>query len=1392
MPNRLPKIIIILAACLFFFPIPALAAGNTIDTGEYMFVDSGKKVQISSGEVFYPVKISATEIVRCKNADCSSDERIYKTADGYSIRGENYWQGTNTTFRYEDKNGNPATWIPSQMTVGEVYKTQFYVKGYKIEGNNLVAWPGAPNTGTDLKNAAVRLDYTGPIQFPSGVKYEDVAKFTVTEGPGAGEVFYYAKGVGWIGWQGPSGSNLPTSSPVDYSGPAPQLQSVGQSTPNQSLTGQQSAAADNPEINISLRGWDKVANPSAGDLTLQDYDHPIDPGAPQFTGLIKGNPYPTFTNLYKMKTLASDAPGSSSSWADITMVGFGTQQGQEILLPPSGYDIGGGYQAIVLYADKDSLTLKYTREDDIVNGYTLHLENLAVNPEILALYNQANASGRSQLPALSAFQLLGTALGNELLVAIRDTGAFMDPRWVKDWWQKLVQAGIPLPPELLNILFPKLAPFVFTPEMTCSNSPFPDKGPFRPEPCDGCGTQPIDNVPPTYSCAKSFEVGQYTWVNVTKFVPCPPGSVDANYVQPRTWGGNVEVKIDDTKVPFAGYHDRPEGIANMEAEYLAQYFTGTFNRYGAECDYQDPDCQWEIFQKAGVMSKILPAEIQDRYRCKMIEKVQTHQEYNYEVWDGDPQTPKMTVSSFFSHKIPCLRFELPVAEWLNRLNSSEWQNTNWQKNWSFIPQVTYKDAPGYLIFSPQGPPGTLTPQTASLSFPHLGTLYQASKAVQQALIPKSLQPFYKSDFSDTSQVLGASSTADSLEAGLDQSKSLCGYQQVLGEATQVTGSKSPVIVLTGQADYQPAKNGFNFRVTAAKTTDYGFHIETYKFNIDGKDYAYRPGTYTPVDRSLTLTNQDLGLDNIAIKDGQTINISVTLVSKDADTSDAHQQVFTVDGTFSLKNGQFISTWGQGNLGPSPKPQVRCGNPDTNSPGDCQDQNAQRDDNPNDLICSAPYPLAPKLEVPEYAITISAGTYESWVNAMNKCKSDCDEDDEGCRKKCEWLVYPKPLSRQIGIDTFIPYLDRIGSMTISNFYQSGTNSNRKGDVYANPDQTFEAGIFDIFRPANMKHFIPFEAESDLSYSYKNGHSDANPYGYSEEALIASTQYASPAEANIYYPWLGGVQLAKKCVSQGILLPANVAGKEICREATEGQPPSIPEGPALPPSLTAEFEAEEAKIENKQQENPILPQPSPLPAQTQAEARKILQGLGYKDYVIDRIMANLAAYQKAQEITGIPWEVLAGLHAVETNFRTDNPTNGYGPMQVVDSKHEAGKLNTYEEFVNLLVESTAIIKSKVEAARNLSFIDKQKSYDQFTNDDWAQIAYFYNGRPKSQTGPDNKTYYGQEKDSWKNSGYVANAWNNNKNMYVKGWEGQWVAMQNRPGFMAHLENLQKLGL
>lgn len=114
--------------------------------------------------------------------------------------------------------------------------------------------------------------------------------------------------------------------------------------------------------------------------------------------------------------------------------------GTRRLRPPRGYfadapdEDGSQFEALVLYAAPERITLKYTREDNVVRGYTIHAENVCVAPDLLELYREWDAKGRGELPALKQGQGFGRAPGSEIGVVIRDNGSFMDPRSRKDWW----------------------------------------------------------------------------------------------------------------------------------------------------------------------------------------------------------------------------------------------------------------------------------------------------------------------------------------------------------------------------------------------------------------------------------------------------------------------------------------------------------------------------------------------------------------------------------------------------------------------------------------------------------------------------------------------------------------------------------------------------------------------------------------------------------------------------------------------------------------------------------------------------------------------------------------------------------------------------------------------
>ncbi len=82
---------------------------------------------------------------------------------------------------------------------------------------------------------------------------------------------------------------------------------------------------------------------------------------------------------------------------------------------------------MVLYAEPERITLAYTRDDSPAVGYVVHIENVAVAPELVALYQQLDAAGRRQLPGLRNEEPLGVASGDVLKVAVRDTGHVHGP-----------------------------------------------------------------------------------------------------------------------------------------------------------------------------------------------------------------------------------------------------------------------------------------------------------------------------------------------------------------------------------------------------------------------------------------------------------------------------------------------------------------------------------------------------------------------------------------------------------------------------------------------------------------------------------------------------------------------------------------------------------------------------------------------------------------------------------------------------------------------------------------------------------------------------------------------------------------------------------------------------
>lgn len=190
-------------------------------------------------------------------------------------------------------------------------------------------------------------------------------------------------------------------------------------------------AATDIEYNLGYRGYE----PTVTSLTLQNFGPVGDVNAPQFNTIFPDDRLPTFVNAYHRYRWQNGQPLDTQSPWGSTVLGMAVTPNEIIQVPDSGYNIGGGRDVMVLYADAERVTLKYTREDSVAFGYTVYIEDVCVEPDLLALYEAMDSNGRQNLPALSGNQPIGRAIGNEIKVAVRDTGHFLDPRSCNSWWQ---------------------------------------------------------------------------------------------------------------------------------------------------------------------------------------------------------------------------------------------------------------------------------------------------------------------------------------------------------------------------------------------------------------------------------------------------------------------------------------------------------------------------------------------------------------------------------------------------------------------------------------------------------------------------------------------------------------------------------------------------------------------------------------------------------------------------------------------------------------------------------------------------------------------------------------------------------------------------------------------
>ncbi|MCB9078680.1 MAG: hypothetical protein H6631_13855 [Anaerolineaceae bacterium] len=186
-------------------------------------------------------------------------------------------------------------------------------------------------------------------------------------------------------------------------------------------------AAEHGDLNLALREPEVIDE----EPVLKDVGAGVDPGAPNLGAVFSGE----IVHTYAVHNWdwGCNCKGDLIKDGHAILVGLKTTPGEPVFIPPTGSPIfGGNIYAVVLYASEDSLTFAYTRDGTVAQGYAIHYQGLHVDPNLLAKYNEAKGN---DVVGLTLDTPVGVAASDELLVAVRDKGTFMDSRSINDWWK---------------------------------------------------------------------------------------------------------------------------------------------------------------------------------------------------------------------------------------------------------------------------------------------------------------------------------------------------------------------------------------------------------------------------------------------------------------------------------------------------------------------------------------------------------------------------------------------------------------------------------------------------------------------------------------------------------------------------------------------------------------------------------------------------------------------------------------------------------------------------------------------------------------------------------------------------------------------------------------------
>lgn len=175
-----------------------------------------------------------------------------------------------------------------------------------------------------------------------------------------------------------------------------------------------------------------------------------------------------------------------------------TNPGDPVMMPDTGYSIGGNMEAMVVFAASDRITLHIGRHEYFAGtggnncnggpcsgGYWIYIRGICVDQQIVNKYNEIKGAQEAaaadknpiQLPMVEANRILGRAAGNSVEVVVRDNGPLISV-FKPVYWQGVSERDVGGAPTIPPTV-PATIPPIFTPGPTILITGFPTQPPTQ-------------------------------------------------------------------------------------------------------------------------------------------------------------------------------------------------------------------------------------------------------------------------------------------------------------------------------------------------------------------------------------------------------------------------------------------------------------------------------------------------------------------------------------------------------------------------------------------------------------------------------------------------------------------------------------------------------------------------------------------------------------------------------------------------------------------------------------------------------------------------------------------------------------------------------------------------